>query len=217
MTSDKDIGNEIEAELRSSPDIDDTDIAVKVHGSEVTLSGFANSYMSKYHAEIATRRIKGVTAVANDIVVRPLAAAPTDPEIVRAAVEALKTELPVAWEYIEPAVKGGHVHLEGIVEWHYQRERAESVVRALPGVISLRNSIKIRPSTLAPENVKHRIEEAFRRLAQLDAEHIIVDTAGSEVVLRGEVSSCSERDQAQRTAWSAPGVTNVKNELIVRS
>jgi osmotically-inducible protein OsmY len=75
MTSDYDIGTEVETELRSSPDIDDTGIAVKVHGSEVTLSGFANSYMSKYHAEIATRRIKGVTAVANDIVVRPLAAA----------------------------------------------------------------------------------------------------------------------------------------------
>ena len=217
MTSDNDIGKDVETELRSSTDIDDTDIAVKVNGSEVTLSGFANSYMSKYHAEIETRRINGVTAVANDIVVRPLIAAPTDPEIARAAVEALKTELPVAGEHIEPVVKGGHVRLEGTVEWHYQRERAESVVRALTGVISLRNSIKIRPSTLAPESVKHRIEETFRRLAQVDAEHIIVDTAGSEVVLRGEVSSSSERDQAQRTAWSAPGVTNVKNELTVRS
>ena len=78
MTSDNDIGKDIETELRCSPDIDDTDIAVKVNGSEVTLSGFANSYMSKYHAEIATRRINGVTAVANDIVVRPLIATPTE-------------------------------------------------------------------------------------------------------------------------------------------
>jgi osmotically-inducible protein OsmY len=81
MTSDNDIRNDVETELRSSPDIEDTDIAVKVDRSEVTLSGFANSYMSKYHAEIATRRINGVTAVANDIVVRPLTAAPTNPEI----------------------------------------------------------------------------------------------------------------------------------------
>jgi len=146
MTSGNNIGQDVETELRSCPDIDDTDIAVKVNGSAVTLSGFVNSYMSKYHAEIETRRINGVTAVANDIVVRPLIAAPTDPEI-----------------------------------------------------------------------VKHRIEETFRRLAQVDAEHIIVDTAGSEVVLRGEVSSSSERDQAQRSAWSTPGVTNVKNELTVRS
>ena len=78
MTSGNNIGQDVETELRSCPDIDDTDIAVEVNGSEVTLSGFANSYMSKYHAEIATRRINGVTAVANDIVVRPLIAAPTE-------------------------------------------------------------------------------------------------------------------------------------------
>ena len=78
MTSGNDIRKDIETELRSCPDIDDTDIAVKINGSEVTLSGFANSYMSKYHAEIEARRIKGVTAVANDIVVRPLIAAPTE-------------------------------------------------------------------------------------------------------------------------------------------
>jgi osmotically-inducible protein OsmY len=217
MPSDNDIKKDVEAELRWSPDIDDTDIAVKVNDGEVTLSGFVSSYLSKYHAEIATRRIKGVRAVANDIIVKPLAAVPTDPEIARAAVEALKTELPVAWEFIKPVVKDGHVSLEGTVEWHYQHERAESAVRALAGVISVRNSLKIRPSTLAPENIKHRIEEAFRRLAQVDADRIIVDTTGSEVSLRGEVRSWSERDQAQRSAWSAPGVTNVKNELTVRS
>jgi osmotically-inducible protein OsmY len=217
MLSDDDIKKDVEAELRWSPDIDDTDIAVKINDGEVTLSGFVNSYLSKYHAEVAARRIKGVTAVTNDIVVKPLLAVPTDPEIARAAVEALKTELPVAWEFIKPVVKEGHVGLEGTVEWHYQRERAESAIRALAGVISVRNSLKIRPTALAPENIKHRIEESFRRLAQVDADRIVVDTAGSEVCLRGEVRSWSERDQAQRSAWSAPGVTNVKNELTVRS
>jgi osmotically-inducible protein OsmY len=87
MTSDNEIRKDVEAELRWSPDIDGTDIAVKVNGGEVTLGGFVNSYLSKYHAEIAARRIKDVTAVANDIVVRPLAAVPTDAEIARAALE----------------------------------------------------------------------------------------------------------------------------------
>jgi len=216
MRSDTDIKKDVEAELRWSPDVDDTDIAVKVNGGEVTLSGFADSYLSKYHAEIATRRIKGVTAVANDISVKPLSGIPTDPEIARVAVETLKMELPIAWEQIKPVVKDSHVSLEGTVEWHYQRERAESAVRKLAGVVSVRNSIKIRPS-LEPDNIKHRIEEAFRRLAQVDADRIVVDTSGSEVFLRGEVRSWSERDQAQRSAWSAPGVTHVKNELTVRS
>ncbi|MBS0421231.1 MAG: BON domain-containing protein [Proteobacteria bacterium] len=216
MRSDTDIKKDVEAELRWSPDVDETDIAVKVNDGEVTLSGFTDSYLSKYQAEIATRRIKGAAAVANDIAVKPLSGAPTDPQIARAAVQILKTELPTCWEQIKPVVKEGHVSLEGTVEWHYQRERAESAVRHLAGVVGVRNSIKIRPS-LAPDNIKHRIEEAFRRLAQVDADHIVVDTSGSEVLLKGEVRSWSERDQAQRSAWSAPGVTNVKNELTVRS
>ena len=216
MKPDNEIKRDVEAELRWSPDMDDTDIAVKVTGGEVTLSGFAKSFMEKYAAEIAARRVRGVTAVANDIAVKPGAGVPTDPEIARAAVEALKMDLPLTWEQITPIVKQGHVALEGTVEWHYQRERAEHAVRRLQGVTSVRNSIQIRPS-LAPENIKHRIEDAFRRLAQVDADRIAVDTHGSDVVLRGEVRSWAERDQAQRTAWSAPGVTNVKNELTVRS
>jgi len=216
MSSDKLIKQDVEAELKWSPDFDDTDIAVKVHHGEVTLSGFARSYQDKYRAETAVRRVKGVTAVANDIAVKPQTGTPTDPEIARAAVEALRSELPLTWEQIKPTVKQGHVSLDGTVEWHYQRDRAESAMRRLAGVLGVRNSIKIRPS-LAPEDIKHRIEGAFRRLAQVDADRIVVDTAGSEVTLRGEVRSWAEREQAQHTAWSAPGVTNVKNELAIRS
>ncbi len=216
MRSDSDIKRDVEAELRWSPEVDDTDIAIKVNDGEVTLSGFARNYLEKYRAEIAVRRVKGVTAVANDIAVKPLAGAPTDPEIARAAVAALKADLPLTWEQIKPTVKNGHVSLEGTVEWHYQRERAENAMRHLKGVLGVRNSIRIQPS-LAPDNIKHRIEDAFRRIAQVDADRITVDTHGSDVTLRGEVRSWAERDQAQRTAWSAPGVTNVKNELTVRS
>lgn len=216
MRSDSDIKRDAEAELRWSPDVDDTDIAVKVNGGEVTLSGFAKNYMEKYQAEIAVRRIKGVTAVANDISVKPLAGSPTDPEIARAAVAALQMDLPLTWEQIKPTVKEGRIGLEGTVEWHYQRERAESAMRRLQGVVSVRNSVKVRPS-LSPDNIKHRIEDAFRRIAQVDADRISVDTQGSDVTLRGEVRSWEEHDQAARTAWSAPGVSSVKNELTVRS
>lgn len=217
MRPDPDIKRDVEAELKWAPDVSETDIAVKVTGGVVTLTGYAASAHEKYRAEAAVKRVRGVAAVANDLGVRaPLGGMPTDPEIARDAVAALKIELPTIWEEIRPIVKGGHVALEGMVEWHNQRERAEAAVRRLRGVLSVRNSISLKPR-LATGEIKHRIEEAFRRSAILDAKKVIVDANGSEIVLRGEVRSWAERDQAQATAWAAPGVLTVKNEISVRT
>jgi osmotically-inducible protein OsmY len=77
-------------------------------------------------------------------------------------------------------------------------------------------SIHIKP-IVATSDIKRKIEDAFRRNAVVDASHVSVDANGSEVILRGEVRSWSERDQAQASAWSAPGVTNVKNEISIRT
>jgi osmotically-inducible protein OsmY len=217
MRADNDIKRDVEAELKWAPDVRETDIAVKVTGGVVALTGYAASAHEKYRAEAAVKRVKGVAAVANDLAVRaPLGGMPTDPEIARDAVAALKLELPVIWEDIRPIVKEGHVALEGTVEWHNQRQRAESAVRHLRGVLSVRNSISLKPRLAATE-IKHKIEEAFRRSAIIDAQKVIVDAHGSEVTLRGEVRSWAEHDQAQQTAWAAPGVLTVKNEITVRT
>lgn len=217
MRVDSDIKRDVEAELKWAPDVSEIDIAVKVTGGVVTLTGYALSAHEKYRAEAAAKRVRGVAAVANDLAVRaPLGGMPTDPEIARDAVAALKLELPAIWEDIKPIVKQGHVGLEGNVEWHNQRQRAESAVRRLRGVISVRNSISLRPR-LAPGEIKQKIEEAFRRSAILDARNVVVDAQGSDVTLRGEVRSWAEHDQAQQTAWAAPGVLTVKNEITVRT
>jgi osmotically-inducible protein OsmY len=140
----------------------------------------------------------------------------TDPEIARQAVEALKRELPLEWDSIKPIVRQGQVTLEGSVAWHYQREKAVNAVVKIEGVTAVNNTIRITP-TVALGDIKHKIQEAFRRRADVDASNVSVDAHGSEVTLRGEVRSWSERDQAQATAWSAPGVTHVKNEISVRT
>lgn len=216
MKSDTDIKKDVEAELRWSPDVDETDIAVKVNNGEVTLTGFVRNYLEKCQAETIVKRVKGVAAVANDIEIRSFAGTQTDPEIARAAVGVLKIELPLKWESIKTIVQQGRVTLEGTVEWHYQRERAESAVRRLSGVVSVLNQIRIEPK-IVPQDIKHRIEDAFRRIAQVDAKKITVEAQASDVTLRGEVRSWAERDQAEQTAWSAPGVAKVTNELRVRT
>lgn len=216
MRADSDIKRDVEAELRWAPEVNDTDIAVNVGNGVVTLTGYAASAFEKYRAEAAVKRVAGVAAVANDLAVHsPVGGKPTDPEIARDALTALKIELPLIWESIRPTVKEGHVALEGMVEWHYERERAEAAVRRVRGVLSVRNSISLKPRT-PPIEIKRKIEEAFRRSAVIDAHNIKIDAQGDEITLRGEVRSWAERDQAQQTAWAAPGVARVKNEITVR-
>ncbi len=217
MKTDADIKRDVEAELRFRPDIDERDIAVKVNGSVVTLTGFTRTFLDKQRTEDAVKHVAGVAGVANDIEVRRGDGEGTiDPEITRAAVHAIRTEVPTASDDITVLVHRGYVTLEGKVEWHYLRELAESAVRRLHGVTGVTNSIVIAPSA-KPREIKQLIEEAFRRSAQVDANRITVEARGGEVTLRGRVPTWTEHDEAQHTAWSAPGVTRVNNEITVGS
>jgi len=215
MRSDSDIKRDVEDELRWDPDIDVTDVAVNVHNGVVTLTGFVRSYMQKLNAEVDAKRVAGVIGVANDIEVRlPSIDERPDPEIARDAITQIKSELPYSWEKIRVIVKSGWLTLEGEVEWHYQRSRAEQAVRRVRGVKGVSNTIQVKPR-VAPKEIKRKIEDALRRSAELDASRITVETNGSEIILRGTVRSWAERQDAERAAWWAPGVTKVENRIIV--
>jgi osmotically-inducible protein OsmY len=195
--------------------LDPTDIAVAVNSGVVTLAGFVRSYMQKYQAEAAAKRVAGAVGVVNDLEVRlPGIDERPDPEIARDAIARLKSELPFSWEKIRLIVKNGFLTLEGEVEWNYQRQRAEEAVRRVRGLKGVTNSIEVKPR-VAPMEIRRKIEEALRRAAELDASRITVETTGNEVILRGTVRSWAERQEAERAAWAAPGVAKVDNRIIV--
>ena len=215
MRLDSDIRRDVEDELRWDPDIDATDIAVAVNNGVVALTGFVRSYSQRTQAERDAKRVAGVVGVANDIEVRlPVIDQRPDPDIVRDAVSALKSELPYSSENIKVIAKDGKITLEGSVEWNYARERAESAVKRIRGVKGVTNSITLKPK-VAPHEVRRKIEDAFRRSAEIDASRVTVEANGSEVILRGTVKSWAEREEAERAAWAAPGVTKVDNRVTI--
>jgi len=215
MRTDSDIKRDVEEELRWDPDIKSEDIAVAVKNGVVALTGFVRSYGQKLQAEADAKRVAGVVGVANDIEVRlPSVDQRPDPDLARDAVAAIRANLPYSADAIKVIAKNGWLTLEGDVEWNYQRERAEESVRRIKGVRGVINSIQVRPRA-TPSEVKRKIEEAFRRNAEIDASHITVEANGSEVILHGTVRSWAERREAERAAWAAPGVTKVDNRITI--
>src|ERR1700738_1663960 len=217
MRPDSEIKRDVEDELRWQPNVDSTDIAVAVKNGVVTLTGFVRSYAEKFTAERAVKRVTEVVGVANDLEVRlPQTDERPDPEIAREVVANLKIWLPSSWEHIKAVVKNGWVTLEGEVEWNYQRDYAERAVRWIQGVNGGSNLIRLHPRVApSPTEIKQKIEEGFRRSALIDANRVTVETSGGEVVLRGNVRSWAEREEAERAAWLAPGVIRVDNRIVV--
>src|SRR5580704_14991232 len=174
MKSDSEIERDVREELGWDPDLDATDIAVSVKDRVVTLAGFVKSFTDKYEAEAAAKRVAGVVGVANDIEVRlPAIDQRPDPDIARDAVAAIKSQLPISSEHIKIVVKNGWVTLEGTAEWQYQRSTAETAVRRIKGVKGVTNSIVLKPRA-EPNEIKKKIQEAFKRNAEVDANRITV-------------------------------------------
>ena len=216
MKTNAELRNDIAAELEFDPRVLDSEIGIALKAGVVTLSGTVNSYARRLAAETAALRVHGVRAVANELKVSlPSSFERTDTDIAHSAVNALKWHIEIPDDRITLTVTNGFITLEGMVEWQFQRRIAEDAVSSLTGVKGVLNRIAVKPKAVSPKDVTMRIKNALHRSAERDAERVTVESHEGKVILRGSVSSWAERQEVERAAWSAPGVTAVEDDLLV--
>jgi osmotically-inducible protein OsmY len=215
-TADLDLQENVAEELAFDPRLDGAAaIGVAAKDGVVTLTGRVDTYAKKVAAEEAAKRVDGVKGLAADLTVElPEMHRRSDADIVAAALNVLAWDLSVPRDAVRVQAQNGWLTLEGTVDWYYQKERAEHVVRNLAGVRGLTNHIDLRPRVTLPA-VKESLRRAFKRHAEIDADHVMVETNASMVTLRGTVHSWAEREDATHAAFSVPGVTVVENLTTV--
>ncbi len=213
--TDEQIQIDVLEELKWDTRVRPNEIGVAVKDSIVTLTGWVDSYLKKMAAEEAAHRVPGVKAIANDIEVRlPGFAERTDTDLAAAVLNALRWDAAIPTGKVDVTVSQGWVTLKGEVEYAFQKRDAERAVRRLSGVKGVSNLITVKPQVF-PSDLKQQIERALVRNAETDARRITIEVEGSKVILRGTVRSYAEKQAAEDTAWSAPGVTEVENRIVI--
>jgi len=213
--TDRELKEHVQNALDWEPSVDQSDIGVSVDEGVVTLRGNVRSYAERAAAERVALRVYGVKAVADDLEVRLASGYErTDTDIAQAVVDALKWNTIVPPDRVTVAVAKGWVTLKGTLEWQYQKDAAARVVRDLTGVRGVNNEIVVKPRVKTTD-VQAKIEAAFKRSAEIDARRVSVAAEDGKVILTGNVRSWAERQEAERAAWAAPGVTQVDDRITV--
>ncbi len=215
MKSDTQLRKDIEEELACEPSMDAAAIGVAVADGIITLSGHVASHAGKIAAERAVARVLGVQAVVTALDVKlPDSIQVSDEDIARAAIDALSWNSLVPRDRLKIQVSSGWITLEGDVEWHYQKTAAYNALCNLNGVRGVNDKIVVRPTSIR-NVVKAHIESALRRTFGRRTNRITVETRRDHVILWGTVNTVAERAEAERAAWTTPGVCNVENHLSI--
>ncbi len=212
--NDKQLRSNVIDELDFEPSVDASNIGVAAENGVITLTGHVPTYWQKSAAERAVWRVKGVKAIAEEIEVRYESDKKrADDQIAQRALDMLAWDASVPDGAIRVKVQDGWIHLEGEVDWQFQRQAAEADVRKLSGVMGVMNAITLKQTVQTPD-VRKRIEDALKRHAEVEATNISINVLGNGLVkLEGKVDSWDERRAVERAVWSAAGVRAVDDRI----
>jgi osmotically-inducible protein OsmY len=141
---DDDLREAVVAKIKEEKSVAVENINVAAEKGVVTLTGFARSIEEKMAAESAAKQVGGVSAIADDIEVKP-SYERTDTEIARDILRAFRINVCVPSDRVKVTVRDGQVILEGNVHWQFQKMMAQALVKGLRGIKGIANNIEVRP------------------------------------------------------------------------
>ncbi|MDB5712487.1 MAG: ornithine aminotransferase [Sphingomonas bacterium] len=214
MSQDRQLQEAVLAEFVWEPSVTAAHIGVTAKNGVVTLTGHVQNYLEKRTVERAAARVKGVKAVVEELEVKlHPGMTRSDEDIANAAINRLAWEISVPRDAVRIKVEKGWVTLTGQVDWHFQKEAAERTIDGMLGVVGVLNETTIKPRADATD-ISRKIDQALHR-SWFDPKTITVTTHNGRVTLTGSVETPGDRNVAAATAWSAPGATEVENDLII--
>jgi osmotically-inducible protein OsmY len=210
--------NLLESDVRDELDwdyrVDDSRIEVKAEDGMITLSGAVPTLEESLLAIDDARSVKGVRDVDNELNVGLVGEALADADIAAACAEALDRDKVVPKGSVTATVLNGWVTLTGTVRSHFERQAAKFAVSRVRGVLGVNDDIRLTDEPI-PSDVVDRINKALRRSSIVDDSTIQVSNEGHVIYLDGVTDSWPAKQEAEDTAWSAPGVSEVVDRLMV--
>jgi osmotically-inducible protein OsmY len=213
--SNEELKQSVSEELAWDPKVDEDRIAVYADEGVVTLRGTVGSLRQKLDAKQDAERVHGVKHVTNELEVQVMNDERRDNADLRGDILQALSLNHLVPPTIDAAVHEGFVTLTGTANWQYEREEAETVASNVVGVISVTDEVRLVAPGPTAHDVQHSIKKAMERNAKLDADSVSVETENGTVTLRGTVTSWADHDRAVDAAWAAPGVTRVKDHILV--
>jgi osmotically-inducible protein OsmY len=217
MKSNTELQRDVQNELNWSHRVAAAEIGVTAKEGVITLTGEVPSYFEKVEAEQVAGRVAGVMAIAQELKVKlPAFSERSDADIAQSALSALAWNVAVPQDQAKVVVEDSWVTLTGQMDWYFQKMAAGNAVHHLMGVKGMTNSITLKPRNIADATeIKNAIENAFKRNAMLAAHTLIVTVHEDQVTLQGRVHFWEEKEVASESAWAAPGVSSVENNIAV--
>ncbi len=145
MTTDSELKQQVISRLELEPKIDPAALDVTVHDGVVTLRGNVENESDRVCAERVLRFMHGVRGLVDDELKVKSAARSrrSDSDLEADACEAIKWLTTVAQEKVQVTVRNGWVQVTGETESHHQAQCLEALLKEIPGVRGVKNSLKM--------------------------------------------------------------------------